>query len=84
MLSNQSNPSVDSCQSAAKQFDPIKRQKIVISTLASNASISQILRQYETSSKFIYAQKEKVSDALNEVFSRETGDSKVLFYIPVN
>ena len=54
MLSNHSNPSADSCQSAAKQLDPIKRQKIAISALASNESISQIVRQYETSRKFIY------------------------------
>ena len=78
-----SNPSACSCQSAAKQLDAMKRQKIAISALASNENISQISRQYETSRKFIYAQKEKASDALNEVFSGEAGDSKVLFYIPV-
>ena len=83
MFNSCSNPSIDSHQSTAKQLDPINRQKIAISELNPNKSISQISRQYETSRKFIYAQKEKASDALNEVFSCEAGDSKVLFYIPV-
>ncbi len=39
--------------------------------------------QYDTSRKFVYAQKEEASDAINEVFSGEVDDSKVLFYIPV-
>ena len=68
MFSNHSNPSTESYQSAAKQLDPINRQKIAISALAPNENISHISRQYETSRKFIYAQKEKASDALNEVF----------------
>ena len=83
MISNSSNPSIDSYQSTAKQLDPINRQKIAISALNPNKNISEISRQYETSRKFIYAQKNKASDALNEVFSGEAGDSKVLFYIPV-
>ena len=83
MFNSCSNPSIDSHQSTAKQLDPINRQKIAISALNPNKSISQISRQYETSRKFIYAQKEKASDALNEVFSNEASDSKVLFYIPV-
>ena len=83
MLNNHSNPSINSYQSSAKQLNPISRQKIAISALSSDENISEISRQYETSRKFIYAQKEKASDALNEVFSNEVSDSKVLFYIPV-
>lgn len=83
MLNNHANPSISSNRHTAKQLDPIKRQKIAISALNPNKNISQISRQYETSRKFIYAQKEKASDALNEVFSGEADDPKVLFYIPV-
>ena len=81
MLNNHSNSSINSSPYTAKQLDQINRQKIAISALNPNKNISQISRQYETSRKFIYAQKEKASDALNEVFSGEVGDSKVLFYI---
>ena len=59
MFSNHSNPSIDSYQSTAKQLDPINRQKIAISALNPNKNISEISRQYETSRKFIYAQKNK-------------------------
>jgi len=83
MLNHHSNSSINSNPHAAKQLDPIKRQKIAIAALNPNESISQISRQYEASRKFIYAQKEKASDALNEVFSGEASDSKILFYIPV-
>ena len=83
MLKNHSNSSINLSPHTAKQLDPINRQKIAISALSPDQNISQISRQYNTSRKFIYAQKEKASDALNEVFSGEVGDSKVLFYIPV-
>ena len=83
MFNSYSNPSIDSYQSTAKQLDPINRREIAISALNPNKNISEISRQYETSRKFIYAQKNKASDALNEVFSGEASDSKVLFYIPV-
>ena len=69
--------------SSAKQLTSKIRQKIAISALNTNENISQISRQYDTSRKFVYAQKEKATDALNEVFSEEVDDSKVLFYIPV-
>ena len=83
MLKNHSNSSINLSPHTAKQLDPMNRQKIAISALSPDQNISQISRQYKTSRKFIYAQKEKASDALNEVFSGEVGDSKVLFYIPV-
>jgi hypothetical protein len=69
--------------SSAKQLTSKIRQKIAISALNTNENISQVSRQYDTSRKFVYAQKEKATDALNEVFSEEVDDSKVLFYIPV-
>jgi hypothetical protein len=83
MLKHHPNSSINSNPHTAKQLDAIMRQKIAISALTPNENISQISRQYDTSRKFVYAQKEKASDALNEVFSGEIDDSKVLFYIPV-
>ena len=80
MLNNHSNSPVDS---SAKQLAPKIRQKIAIYALSSNENISQISRQYDASRKFVYAQKEKASDALDEIFSEKIDDSKILFYIPV-
>ena len=67
MLKNHSNSSINLSPHTAKQLDPINRQKIAISALSPDQNISQISRQYKTSRKFIYTQKEKASDALNEV-----------------
>ena len=71
MLNHHYNSSINSNPHTAKQLDAIMRQKIAISALTPNENISQISRQYDTSRKFVYAQKEKASDAINEVFSGE-------------
>jgi hypothetical protein len=83
MINNQANSTITSTQSAAKQLNPIMRQEVAISALASNENISQISREYNTSRKFVYAQKEKATDALNDVFSEKTDDAEILFHIPV-
>ena len=83
MINSQVNPPIISTQSAAKQLNPIMRQKVAISALASNENISQISREYNTSRKFVYTQKEKASTALNDAFSEKIDDTEVLFHIPV-
>ena len=59
------------------------RQQIGVSALAGKAPISNLSRRHGTSRKFVYAQKAKVSAALDDAFSDEEKDSEVLFYIPV-
>ena len=83
MITNQANPTITPTQSAAKKLNPIMRQKVAISALASNENISQISREYNTSRKFVYTQKEKASTALNDAFSEKIDDTEVLFHIPV-
>ena len=68
---------------AAKKINPTVRKKIWVSALAKKNSISDLSRQHETSRKFVYAQKDKASSALDDAFSEKEKDSEVLFYIPV-
>ncbi len=68
---------------SAKQIDPAIRQQIGVSALVGKDPISGLSRHHGTSRKFIYAQKHKVSSALNDAFSGNVKDSDVLFYIPV-
>ncbi len=68
---------------AAKKLDPRTRQKIAIAALSGKDKISDISRQYSTSRKFVYTQKEKASTAVENTFLFPEKDSEVLFYIPV-
>lgn len=67
----------------AHQINSATRQEIGISALAGKESISNLSHQHSTSRKFIYAQKDKVSCAINDAFLEKEKDSQVLFYIPV-
>lgn len=75
--------SSDQLKIGAKQIDPLTRKQIGVSALAGKEKISKLSENHGTSRKFIYAQKEKASKALDEVFSDTEKDSEVLFYIPV-
>jgi hypothetical protein len=68
---------------AAKQINLPTRKEIGVAALAGKESISSLSRNHETSRKFVYAQKNKVSSALDDAFSENENDSDVLFYIPV-
>ena len=68
---------------AAKALDLVTRQQIGVLALAEKESVSKLARQHSISRKFVYAQKNKASDALDEAFSDQEKDSKVLFHIPV-
>ncbi len=85
MSDNHSARSATSSQSnfTAKQIDPATRQRIGVSALAGKEPISDLSRHHDTSRKFIYDQKHKVSSALAGAFSDNGKDSDVLFYIPV-
>lgn len=69
---------------SVQKIDSVTRQRIGISALAGKESISHLSRQYGTSRKFIYTQKEKVSSTLDDAFSEKEKASEVLFYIPVS
>jgi len=65
------------------QIDQKTRQQIGVLALAGKEKITNLARQHGISRKFVYAQKAKASSALDDAFSNEVKDSKVLFYIPV-
>jgi hypothetical protein len=67
----------------AKNLAPETRQEIGVSALAGMKTVTTLARQHETSRKFVYKQKETVGSALDDAFSDDRKDSKVLFYIPV-
>jgi hypothetical protein len=85
MSKNYSTESATSTQvnTAAKSLDQSIRQQIGVSVLADKGAISNLSRQYLTSRKFIYAQKNKALEAINNAFSDNDNDSEVLFHIPV-
>ncbi|KKK57689.1 hypothetical protein LCGC14_3051940 [marine sediment metagenome] len=85
MSNNHSTTSSTSIQqnATAKQIKQITRQRIGVSALADKESISSLSRQRDTSRKFVYAQKDIASSALDDAFSESEKDSDVLFYIPV-
>jgi len=85
MSNNHSTTSSTSIQqnATAKQIKQITRQRIGVSALADKESISSLSRQHDTSRKFVYAQKDIASSALDDAFSESEKDSDVLFYIPV-
>lgn len=77
-------PSISIQQNAvAKQVNQVTRQRIALSALSGKESISSLARHHDTSRKFIYAQKDKASSALEDAFSENEKDADVLFYIPV-
>ena len=84
MSSDHSNKTTKSIQHVtAKQIDQATRQRIGISALAGKEPIASLSRHYGTSRNFIYAQKDRVSSALDDAFSESEKDSDVLFHIPV-
>jgi hypothetical protein len=83
MSNDHSIKSKISFKASAKQIDPETRQRIGVSALAGKEKIANLSRQHGTSRKFVYAQKEKVSAALDDAFADKVKDSEVLFYIPV-
>jgi len=68
---------------SAKQIDPSTRKGIGVAALSGKESISDLSRNHDTSRKFIYRQKNKVSSVLDEAFSESEKDSDVLFDIPI-
>lgn len=68
---------------SAKDLDGPTRQQIGVSALARSESITTLAQTHNTSRKFIYQQKSKVSDALDDAFAPIHDDDDVLFHLPV-
>jgi hypothetical protein len=67
----------------AQELDGKQRKQLAIQMLSRNGSVTELSEQHQTSRKFLYQQVHKASNALDDVFSPQQKDDKVLFYIPV-
>jgi hypothetical protein len=71
-------------RNSASTKTPQERKQLAIEAMAKTSTISQLASKTDTSRKFIYAQKQKAENALDEAFTLNTGaDDFVLFYLPI-
>ena len=68
---------------AAAKLPGSERKKLAVQALAGSETISELSARLGVSRKFIYAQKDKASDALNDAFCSAVADDEVLFQLPV-
>ncbi len=70
--------------SAAKAMGPGQRQNLALHALAGTETISRLAAQHEVSRKFIYQQRVRAHEALQDAFFGEEADAdRVLFHLPV-
>lgn len=68
---------------AAAKLPGSERKKLAVQALAGSEPISELSARLGVSRKFIYAQKDKASDALHDAFCSAVADDEVLFQLPV-
>ena len=67
----------------AQALSPSERQELALQALSGHQPITTLAEQHQVSRKFIYAQKDKALQALDETFDPAADDKEVLFYLPV-
>ncbi|OXJ06556.1 hypothetical protein [Burkholderia sp. AU6039] len=60
-----------------------ERKKLAVQALAGLEPISELSARLGVSRKFVYAQKDKASEALDDAFCSAVADDEVLFQLPV-
>lgn len=68
---------------AAAKLSGSERKQLAVQALAGSEPISELSARLGVSRKFVYAQRGKASDALNDAFSSSVSYEKVLFQLPV-
>ena len=69
---------------AAPNLSPQARKQLAIKAVAGTSTITKLSLDTNTSRKFIYAQKQKAEESLNEAFAESISDDKqILFHLPV-
>lgn len=68
---------------AAPSLSPLERQALALDALSGQAAITEWSQQHHVSRKFVYQQKSKAQEALDEAFDPGADEEKVLFYLPV-
>jgi len=77
MVALAANPASSACQ-----LDGQQRQELALAALGGE-SISEMSREHDVSRKFIYQQKDRATQALQDAFAPSDDDEKVQFYLPV-
>lgn len=71
-------------KNAASKLSPYERKELAVEALSGKSTITKLAEEANTSRKFIYSQKHKAAEALDEAFLEEkSSEEKVLFYLPV-
>jgi hypothetical protein len=68
---------------AAARLSGSERKQLAVHALAGSEPICELSARLGVSRKFVYAQRGKASDALNDAFSSPVSDEEVLFQLPV-
>jgi len=68
----------------AKQLDANQKKRLALQSMKQSETITRIAKDHQVSRKFIYQQKNKATQAVNDLFEppRKTTDN-VFFYLPV-
>jgi hypothetical protein len=66
----------------AQALTPLQRQQLARQALAGQ-SITVLAQQHQVSRKFVYQQRARADQALNDAFAPQPTDDQVLFYLPV-
>jgi len=69
--------------SAAARLGAAQRTGLAIHALAGSEPIAHLAGRHDVSRKFVYKQKAKASEALQETFTSPPDNQKVLFHLPV-
>ena len=67
----------------AKALPPSQRLLIGLQALAGTQSITNLADDFEVSRKFVYQQRTRAEEALDDAFAPQQADDEVLFYLPV-
>jgi hypothetical protein len=68
---------------AAAKLSGSEPKQLAVQALTGSEPISELPARRGVSRKFVYAQRGKASDALNDAFSSPVPDEEVLFQLPV-
>ena len=70
-------------ESAAVRLGPAQRADLSVQALARGEPVSHLAARHHVSRKFVYQQKAKAAEAIDQAFTPSAPDDRVLFHLPV-
>jgi len=67
----------------AKRLDTSKRKQLALDIIKQTQPIKELAKTNQVSRKFVYRQRDKAMEAVNDAFEPSAKDKKILFYLPV-